>query len=141
MKFRLIEDILFEEQKHYRGETSLRQFVCSLLHTFLGGNFNYNDYIIHHKDGDHSNNNIENIILLQRKDIDNPNLQRNYNTSLHNLQRRDRIVFDPNEDEEKYKEYLRYLEKFRGIDILQTIKNKRLSNSNGDLIEKYIRSK
>ncbi len=133
MRFILLEDEEIKKQ-HYRGETSLRQFVCSLLHSFLGGNFNHNDYIIHHKDGNHENNNIENIILLQKKDIDDPTLQRNYNTSIHNFERSGKISFKIKDRE--YEEYLNYLEKIRGIDILETIKNKRLSNSKGDLIEK-----
>ena len=75
MKFRLVENLneelinetLYKKLKQalnfknaQRGETSLRYFICKTL------GLNYNDYILHHKNGNHrtEDNYLSNLILI-----------------------------------------------------------------------------
>lgn len=47
-----------------RGQTDLRKFICELLNQVCKTVLNFNDFMIHHKDGDHDNNHPKNIVLL-----------------------------------------------------------------------------
>ena len=133
MKFKLIEnfDNYLTEQKldeaTIRGETSLRQFLCSLLSLACHCTLIDADYVIHHKDGNHFNNNYDNIILLPKLSGSNPN------TTLHNLYRAGKIDFSST-NPILYNRYLDQLEIMKGIDVFISLSAHRLLNSKGKII-------
>ena len=115
MRFRLVEEIL--DEAHYRGETSLRQCLCDLINKFCGITLNHTDYVLHHFDGDHSNNAIDNLILLLKQTSNS-----NPNTSVHNNHRYGKFNIDRLDQN-----YISELRKHSAIDVYSSILNNKLT--------------
>lgn len=146
MKFKLVEDwnrleedfqALLEaelaKRATMRGETSLRECLCSLLEWKCGIKLNPNNYMLHHKDGNHFNNDIKNLILLPVGIK-----YKNPNSHLHNMSS-DKITMDKDQSRTKrYRSYLDELDELDGIDVfnslcsrkLVTVRKKRIEISN-----------
>lgn len=112
------------QESHYRGEASLRACLCDLLRKFCDIEVDYTKCMLHHKNGNHSINNVDNLILFPT-DIE----YRNPNSVIHALQKREGFTFSPND-----KEYLEAIAKLFGIDVWKSIQVGHLVSSNNQLI-------
>ena len=139
MRFRLVEDLSTLEEdfealleaelakkKTIRGETSLRECLCSLLEWKL----DYTKYMLHHKDGDHFNNDIDNLILLPT------NLEyKNPNTHIHKMTQADKLTMDRTKTRtKKYRNYLDELKELNGIDVFNSLRSGKLMSPRKTLI-------
>lgn len=135
MKFKLVEQILDEEvlkEATIRGETSLRECLCSLLEWKCGIKIDPIRVMLHHKDGNHENNDIRNLILLPITTS-----WKNPNSHLHGMQRSNKLEFTSKTGarNKKYKAYLDELDIINGIDIFNSLRCSKLMSVKRNIID------
>lgn len=108
-----------------RGDTTLRQCLCSVLNLFCGTNINYLDTVIHHKNGNHDDNDIDNLIIFRKIPTN-----KNANTSIHARHRRGDFI-DFNSSNPDYTDNLYDL---KGIDVWKSLNYGRLVSTNGRVV-------
>lgn len=124
-----------------RGEQALRECLCDLIYKYCKYYPNAAEFMLHHKDGHHNHNNIDNLILLPTylkstaaigKQVRNPN------TVLHNAERQGKISFKKlaGLSSTAYDDYLTKLELLVGIDVWKSMKAGSLVNSKNNPITK-----
>lgn len=105
-----------------RGDTTLRQCLCSVLNLFCGTDINYLDTVIHHKNGIHDDNDIDNLVIFRKTPTN-----KNANTSIHARHRRgDFINFNSSNPD-----YTDNLYDLKGIDVWKSLNYGRLVSTNG----------
>ena len=108
----------------YIREKSLREFICDLLNKYCGHYLSASDFEIHHKNGNHSQSSVNNVVLLPT--YKNGSRISN-NSSLHNKQRRGLIDFNSND--ENYIQLLLYMD---AIDVEKSLDSGKIVNVNGE---------
>lgn len=125
---RLLDSLLLEGGD--RGETSLRECVVDLLNKFCGTSLNYKDTILHHLDGDHYNNSIDNLMIFRVSVVNN--VRKNANSSIHNMKKfRDWVGALATIYSNDYEDVL-YL--YKGIDVYRSMCVGRFVSKNGKLV-------
>ena len=135
MKFRLVEELSEEEkldEATVRGETSLRECLCSLLEWKCGIKIDPTRVMLHHKDGNHGNNDIRNLILLPITDR-----WKNPNSHLHGMQRSNKLELtsETGARNKKYRAYLDELDIINGIDIFNSLRCSKLMSVKRNIID------
>lgn len=100
-------------EESYREETSLRNFICELLNLLCGSNIDSNEYSLYYFNGDHTDNSIQNLILVSRRKNDT-----GFSHSMLHHRFRTIDVVDP--------EYLSALENGKAIDVFSSIATRKL---------------
>lgn len=136
----LDESILLEA----RGQEELRKFICELINSVCKTVLNPNDYMIHHKDGDHKNNHPKNIVLLPVENRAQRTLGvvpknasgkilKNSNTSIHNQIKTDNWgVFDPN----LHDKYASIIDNYHAVDVWRSIMRRQITFLNKGLLKR-----
>ena len=113
------------EKPTIRGEKALREFVCDLLHLYCNHYLSADEFMIHHRNGNHQQQSVDNILLLPKYDSKTTN--RNYNSTIHNEIKNHELNLDKNDP--KYNLMLIYMD---AIDVLKSIKSGKIVNVNGE---------
>lgn len=99
-----LDESLFDviNESSYRGEGNLVFTLIDLINIICHSNLNPKGYMLHHKNYEHNDFHLENLILLPVYDKVIPGIQyKNPNSAIHSRFRDIDVV-----DEEKYKSFL-----------------------------------